>query len=137
MIIVDTNVWREISHAQGNPHVKRWFVDQESELLLSSIVLSEMRYGVCKMDDGRRKQMMLGWYDRLEAEFSDRILDYDRKCASAYGELANEIRIRGLDTGVMDTMIAAQAIANEAAIATRNVKDFAFAGISVIDPWTA
>lgn len=80
---------------------------------------------------------MLGWYERLEAEFSDRILDYDRKCAAAYGELANEIRIQGLDTGVMDTMIAAQAIANEAAIATRNVKDFAFADIAVIDPWAA
>jgi predicted nucleic acid-binding protein len=137
VIIVDTNVWREISHAQGNQGVKRWFVDQESELLLSSIVLSEMLYGVCKMDDGRRKQLMLGWYERLEAEFSDRVLDYDRKSALAYGELANEIRLQGLDTGVMDVMIAAQAVANEAAIATRNAKDFAFAGIAVIDPWAA
>lgn len=137
MIIVDTNVWREISHAQGNERVKQWFVDHESELLLSSIVLSEMLYGVCKMEDGRKKQLMLGWYARLEAEFSERILDYDRKCALAYGELANEIRVQGLDTGVTDTMIAAQAVANKAAIATRNVKDFAFAGIAVIDPWTA
>ncbi|WP_417594720.1 PIN domain-containing protein [Parasphingorhabdus sp.] len=137
MIIVDTNVWREISHAQGNQRVKKWFVDQESELLLSSIVLSEMLYGVCKMDEGRRKQLMLGWYERLEAEFSDRILDYDRKCASAFGELANEIRVQGLDTGVMDTMIAAQAVANATAIATRNAKDFAFADIAVIDPWAA
>ena len=78
---------------------------------------------------------MLGWYERLEAEFSDRILDYDRKCASAYGVLANEIRLQGLDTGAMDAMIAAQAVANEAAIATRNTKDFAFAGIAVVDPW--
>ncbi len=137
MIIVDTNVWREISHAQGNQGVKQWFVEHESELLLSSIVLSEMLYGVCKMDDGRRKQLMLGWYERLEAEFSDRVLDYDRKSALAYGELANEIRLQGLDTGVMDVMIAAQAVANEAAIATRNAKDFAFAGIAVIDPWAA
>ncbi|AMO71555.1 PIN domain-containing protein [Sphingorhabdus sp. M41] len=135
MIIVDTNVWREISHAQGNQRVKRWFVDHETEVLLSSIVLSEMLYGVCKMDDGQKKQLMLSWYQRLETEFSDRVLDYDRKCASAYGLLANEIRLEGLDTGVMDAMIAAQAIANEAAIATRNAKDFAFAGIAVIDPW--
>ena len=137
MIIVDTNVWREISHAQGDPRVKQWFVDHEAELLLSTVVLSEMLYGVCKMDDGRKKQLMLGWYERLETEFSDRVLDYDRKCASAYGVLANEIRLQGLDTGVMDTMIAAQAVANEAAIATRNGKDFAFAGIAVIDPWAA
>jgi len=137
VIIVDTNVWREISHAQGNQRVKQWFVEHESELLLSSIVLSEMLYGVCKMDEGRRKQLMLGWYERLEAEFSDRILDYDRKCASAYGVLANEIRLQGLGTGAMDAMIAAQAVANEAAIATRNTKDFAFAGIAVVDPWVA
>lgn len=135
MIIVDTNVWREISHAQGNSQVKQWFVDHEAELLLSSIVLSEMLYGVRKMDAGRKKQLMLGWYERLEAEFSDRVLDYDRKCASAYGELANKIRLQGLDTGVMDTMIAAQAVVHKATIATRNVKDFAFAEISVIDPW--
>lgn len=137
MIIVDTNVWREISHAQGNQHVKQWFVDHEPELLLSSVVLSEMLYGVRKMDDGQKKQLMLGWYERLEAEFSERILDYDRKCALAYGELANEIRVQGLETGVMDTMIAAQAVANEAAVATRNAKDFDFAGIAVIDPWAA
>lgn len=135
MIIVDTNVWREISHAQGNQRVKQWFVDHEAELLLSSIVLSEMLYGVCKMDEGRRKQLMLGWYERLEAEFSDRILDYNRKCALAYGKLANEIRLQGHDAGVMDTMIAAQAVANDAAIAIRNAKDFSFAGIAVIDPW--
>ena len=94
-----------------------------------------MLYGVCKMDVGQKKQSMFDWYQRLETEFSERILDYDRQSAAAYGELANEIRVLGLDTGVTDTMIAAQALAHKAEIATRNVKDFAFAGIEVIDPW--
>jgi predicted nucleic acid-binding protein len=44
--------------------------------------------------------------------------------------------VQGADTDPTDALIAACAIARGAAIATRNVRDFARLGVSLVDPWT-
>jgi toxin FitB len=36
---------------------------------------------------------------------------------------------------VIDIQLAAQAIARDAMIATRNVKDFAWTGVKLVNPW--
>lgn len=135
MILVDTNVWREFSHPQGDQAVKRWFLDNDPELMLSAIVVGEIHYGIRQLAVGRKRNELAQWAADLEREHSDEILNFDAKSARAYGEIASAAKMRGENPGTADMQIAAQAKAYGLSLATRNVKDFSFAGIEVIDPW--
>ncbi|MCY3981417.1 MAG: hypothetical protein OXF51_06535, partial [Alphaproteobacteria bacterium] len=56
--------------------------------------------------------------------------------ASAYAEIAATRRAMGRPMPEADCQIAAIARSRDMAVVTRNVRDFADAGIDVIDPWT-
>ena len=88
------------------------------------------------LPDGRRKDALDSAFERiLRLRFRDYILELN----TASGELAAAFlaarQIDGRPTDVGDSMIAGIALANGAAIATRNRNDFEGAGIDLIDPW--
>jgi hypothetical protein len=56
---------------------------------------------------------------------------------SAYAEIGTERPRMGRPIATLDAQIAAIARSHGAAVATRNVADFADCGIDVIDPWEA
>jgi len=51
--------------------------------------------------------------------------------------LLAERQRRGRSVDLRDTQIAGIVRARKATLATRNIRDFADAGISLVDPWTA
>lgn len=74
---------------------------------------------------GRLKRHLLS-YQRIE------VLDYDEKAASQYERLVRE----KLRVGASDLKIAAIALANEAVLISRNLKDFARIPGLRIEDWT-
>jgi Predicted nucleic acid-binding protein, contains PIN domain len=135
MILVDANVWREAAHQKGDARVRSWLKEHDPRLRLSSIVLAEMRYGVEKMEDGKRRNALIQWCENLEMAFADRLLSFDCANSRSYGRIANQMRLLGLNIGQSDCMIAAQALDNGMTIATRNVQDFARTGVALLNPW--
>jgi predicted nucleic acid-binding protein len=71
----------------------------------------------------------------LDQDFRDRILPFDRAAARAYAAIAAERRAAGRPISQFDCQIAAIARTHEAAVATRNRRDFEGCGIDVVDPW--
>jgi hypothetical protein len=71
-------------------------------------------------------------FDRF---FGARILAFDLPAARAYGAVLKARQAKGLPIDEMDALLAATALANGAALATRNEAHFQSCGIRVLNPW--
>ena len=74
---------------------------------------------------------------RLLPRFANRVLSFDMACTTAYAGLLAKSRAAGLTVETADAFIAAIALANGFAVATRDTRPFETAGVSVINPWEA
>ena len=60
MIVLDTNVVSELMRAGPAPGVANWVRERDRrELRTTTITLAEVRYGIARLPDGRRKQLLL------------------------------------------------------------------------------
>src|ERR1044072_9122555 len=108
MIVLDTNV---ISEMQGRTHSERilnWLDGHDGEtLFLTTIAVAEMRYGLELLHDGRRKATLISDFNKIESEFSGRILGFSLSAANLYGLLAAQRKRAGRPMETKDAMIAA------------------------------
>jgi len=96
----------------------------------------EIRFGLARMPAGRRREGLTALFQQmLDEDFAGRVAGLDRAAADAAGRLAATRDAAGRQTGIQDTMIAGIAITRGAAIATRNIRDFADLDVLVINPW--
>jgi predicted nucleic acid-binding protein len=131
MYLLDTCV---ISEARRRtPQAVTWLRSTRSEtLFLSAITIGEIMKGVTMKlrIDPPAAAVLLRWLDELRVVYASRILPIDHEVATSWGRLMAE-RSRP----VVDALIAATARVNNKIIVTRNVADFADAGVTVLDPW--
>ena len=118
-----------------NDAVLGWIDRHWDELVLSTIVLAELRYGVSKLPHGRRRESLSAHIDRIEHHKAGQIVPFDQSAATHYGRLMGEMRRAGAPLPILDGQIAAQALAFDCSIATRNVADFERTGVTLLDPW--
>ncbi len=136
MIVLDTNVVSEAMKPSSNPAVSAWLNEQVAETLyLSSVTLAELLYGIGTLPDGRRKDALAGTLDGLLELFGSRVLPFDAEAARCYAQLATKARAAGNGFPTPDGYIAAIAVANGFALATRDTSPFEAAGVPVINPW--
>lgn len=88
--------------------------------LISSVVLSELQYGIRKSRWRKANQALL---DEFLLDFN--VSDYGTGAAIFYGELRTDLEKRGQPIGPMDMMIAAHALALDATLVTHNTREFA------------
>lgn len=139
MILVDTNVFSELTKPAPEPKVTDWLFDHRIETLLSTIVLAELTVGVRNTPGATHRRMLLGWLDRLVERHTGRIVPFDLAAAQRWGEFAARVLIAEQRVGSrqFDTLIAAQALVLDVPLATRNVRDFEGTDVKLIDPWQA
>jgi toxin FitB len=135
MIIVDTNVVSELMRPSPSLVVVSWVRRNERELYTTSITLAEIRYGIERLADGRRKGLLRSTAEEVFADFQERVLPFDAAAAVAYAMVVSDRDRAGLPIDGFDAQIASICRAHRAALATRNSKDFRETGIEVIDPW--
>ena len=137
MILVDTNVWSELTRGEPDPKVLAWEAAQAPRLWLATVVIGELLSGAHLLPEGKRKQAFLEGYDELIATHFDRIAAFDLAASRHYGPVLATQERAGRNPGTADTQIAAIALARGMALATRNTKHFEGLGLDLIDPWTA
>lgn len=137
MIILDTNVVSELMKSAPDEHVAAWMGRQQMlHLATTSITVGEIQFGIRLLPSGkRRKELEEDFATFISRGFQGRVLPFEDTAAFAYGELAAQHKKKGRHVDAVDLMIAAIAKASNAAIATRNTKDFAHCGLKLIDPW--
>jgi len=131
MYLLDTCVVSEAR--RHSPKAVAWLRAAQSEtLFLSAITIGEIMKGVMMKlrTDPPAAAALRRWLDELRFVYSNRILTIDDAVATTWGRLMAQ-RTRP----VVDTLILATAQVNNKIIVTRNVADFADAGVEVIDPW--
>lgn len=135
--LLDTNVVSEIAKPRPDQGVMDWLesVDQD-RLFLSAISLAELRQGVERLDDGRRKSALDLWLrDDLPERFEGRLLSVDPAIADRWGRIVAKARAAGRPMGAMDAFLAATAEQHRLTLVTRNLSDFEITGVKLFNPW--
>lgn len=137
MIVLDTNVVSDTMRPRPDAALLAWLDAQApSDLWLTSTVAAELMAGVARLPNGaRRQQLAQGVTALLEQDFGQRVLVFDLAAASVYAELLAQRERAGRPISMADAQIAAVCLANNAALATRNLKDFADLGLQLHNPW--
>ncbi len=136
MIVLDTNVVSELMRAEPAPVVLEWLRQSSSAgLYTTTVTVAEIRYGIARLPDGQRRESLHLAANEIFAAFPRQVLSFDLAAAGAYADVvAGRDKLGRLIDG-FDAQIAAICRTQVAALATRNIKDFADTGIEVIDPW--
>jgi len=132
--LLDTCVLSQGIKGEIDRHVALRLVDIPSAEQFASVVsLAEIKSGIERLPEGRCKQQLTGWFEgELRPWLADRVISFDEGCAMIWASL----RARSPNAKFADGQIAATALAHGLTLVTRNVRDFAFPGLPVFNPWS-
>jgi len=132
--LIDTNVISETIRRQPDRFVISWFEGLPAEALFISVLsLGEIRKGVEKLADKKRREILRSWLEHeLTAWFHGRVLPVDFAVADRWGRL---LAAMGRPVPTVDSLLAATALHYELRLVTRNAGDFSYPGLEVINPW--
>jgi hypothetical protein len=136
MIVLDTNVVSELMRPSPSPSVLSWLRGQRAdELYTTAITLAEIRYGIERLPDGKRKQLLAAAANEVFGGFEEQVLSFDDRAALQYAGIVSGRDRAGRPIEGFDGQIASICKQHGAALATRDGTDFAQTGVDVIDPW--
>ena len=133
MYLLDTNVISETMRAKPNPAVLDWLSSIDiRKFYLSVLSLGEIRKGVEKLEDTKRKQKIIQWLEiDLQKIFANRIIVVDSIVADKCGYICAQENLPAIDS-----LLGASALVHNLKLVTRNVKDFkAISGLEIVNPW--
>jgi predicted nucleic acid-binding protein len=132
--LVDTNVLSEARKgARCHPNVAAWFAGvPDADLCLSVLVVGEVRRGIetIRQRDPAQAAALEQWLARLVRDHAGRILSVDRAVAEEWGRLTAR-----RSASPVDTLQAATARVHGLTLATRNVRDIEWTGVSWVNPF--
>lgn len=129
MFALDTNTL--IYFFKGSGRVaQRLFETAPSQIAIPAIAVYEIETGIAKSrePDARRRQ-----FDQLLELVT--ILPFDRAAASRAAALRATLERAGLPIGPLDTLIAGTALAYNATLVTRNVREFGRVPKLAVENW--
>jgi toxin FitB len=131
--LVDANVLSEAIKPQPAPQVLAWLKANEADFVVDPIILGELAIGILLLPRGRKRARLETWF----AAVTERIdyLPWDAAISRRWAQLIADLRKRGQTLPILDSMIAATALAHGLTVATHNVRDFQKTGVRVLDPF--
>lgn len=137
MILLDTNVISAVMLHRPDPAVMAWLDRQDPhQVWLPSLVVFELRYGVAvHPDPNRRRHLERQLNTLIDDLIQQRIAPLDAPAAQKAALLAAQRKAQGRSVDLRDTLIAGIALAQQAQLATRNVRHFNDTGLSLVNPF--
>jgi len=132
--LIDTNIISEVRKGEHcDMRVSAWYASiRDEELFLSALVLGELRKGVelARRRDAGNAAALERWLRDVENAFEGRVLGIDNAVSDQWGRMS---AIRPVP--VIDGLLAAIALVNGLTLATRNDRDVAGLGATVLNPF--
>lgn len=136
-MLLDTCVLSELVKPNPDSKVIDFFNNlNDQQFLVSSITLAELHRGIAWLTPSKRQLELAQWLNGVEEQYAEHILDFDRTTARLWGQLISIAQRQGKSLSFMDSMIAATAIQHQLSLVTRNIADFQYCNIPLINPWT-
>ncbi|HUJ94696.1 MAG TPA: type II toxin-antitoxin system VapC family toxin [Terriglobales bacterium] len=138
MIILHTNVLSALMHRTVDQRVVSWLDQQpRTSIWITAITLLEVQYGLQILATGKRRSALVGAFDGLLSAIDHLVLPFDEAAAQQAGDLMASRHKKDRPGDLRDTMVAGIALAQHAALATRNTGHFEDLTVAVINPFTA
>jgi len=131
--LVDANVLSEPTKQVTDSRVIAWLAANESNLIVDSIIIGELRIGILALPRGRKRDRLEQWYETVIETIE--CLPWDAMVSRRWGALVVELRRKGETVPLLDGMIAATALQHELTVATRNTRDFQKTGVKTLNPF--
>jgi hypothetical protein len=132
MYLLDTNVVSELRRKKPHGAVVAWIQSvDDKDLYLSSVTLAEIQAGIeiTREQNNQRATELEEWLDQVAVTYN--ILSLDGDAFRAWAKLMHKTS----DTLYEDAMIAAIAKVNKLIVVTRNITDFEFFDVKLLNPF--
>lgn len=133
--LVDANVLSEVTKAAPDRRVVEWLRHHERDLSVDPFILGEIRFGILLLPKGKRRTRLEQWFDggvqRLYC------LPWEAETGLRWAELIASLKRAGRAMPIKDSLIAATALVHGLTVVTRIDRDFAKAGVKVLNPFAA
>lgn len=138
MYLLDTMALSALMRPGTAPAVEAWFAGIDlDELHLPAPALAEIRRGIARLPEGRRKTALREAYDTVLIPLLASCAAFDADAAVVWGELMGIGDATGRQHPIIDTQIAAIALVHDLTVVTRSPRDFTPLGVATLDPWAA
>lgn len=137
--LLDTCVISELAAKIPDQNVAQW-IDSvtEDRVHLSVITIGEIKKGVERLPDSRRKDVLAAWLENeLLVRFKNKLVALDLGVLLTWGSLVARMESSGKKMPAIDSLIAASAIHSGFVLVTRNEADFAETGVTILNPWNS
>lgn len=132
MYLLDTSVVSEYLKKKPSRKVIKWLDAQdEHSLYISRLTVAELRKGYHKLENRtvstreiKRAAKISAWIKELEERFRDRNLDVDNDVLEKWAAICGRSEAEGNKLPVMDSLLAASALAHDLTVVTLNEADF-------------
>ena len=128
--LLDTNVLSDLVRRPQGIITRRISLEGEDNVCTSIIVASELRFGARKRGSEQLTR-------QLELVLSAiQVMPFEAPADRLYGKLRVDLEKRGAPIGPNDMFIAAQALALDCTLVTRNVREFSRVPGLKVDDWS-
>ena len=131
--LVDANVLSEPTRSVPDPRVVEWLLANERDIAVDPIILGEVRFGILLLPRGKRRARLERWFDAGVQRLV--CLPWEAETGLRWAKLLAALRASGRAMPIKDSLIASTALVHDLVVATRNRRDFEYAGIEIVDPF--
>ena len=129
--LVDANVLSEPTRSVPDPKVVEWLLANERDIAVDPIILGEVRFGILLLPQGKRRARLERWFDAGVQRLV--CLPWEAETGLRWAKLLAALRASGRAMPIKDSFIASTALVHDLVVATRNRRDFKYAGIEIVD----
>ena len=137
--LLDTCVISELIKARPTRGVVEWVRSiNETSMFISVLTLGEIHKGINKLRASKKRNTLQEWVSKdLCQRFDGRIIPISMEIARIWGEIQGNAEKKGEKMPVIDSLIAASAIAHDCTVVTRNVADIEKTAVPIHNPWNS